>query len=50
MGFIELLVLLFIALKLISVVTWSWWAVFSPFLAYIVILPIFIVTFLLSRR
>ena len=29
-GFIELLTLLFIALKLTKVITWSWWWVLSP--------------------
>lgn len=29
-GFLGLLTLLFLALKLCGVVTWSWWAVFAP--------------------
>lgn len=32
MGFIEVLTLIFIVLKLIGIITWSWWTVFTPFL------------------
>lgn len=30
-GFCSLLLILFIALKLLHVITWSWWWVLSPF-------------------
>lgn len=32
MGFLETLTIVFIVLKLIDVVAWSWWLVFSPML------------------
>ena len=31
-GFLDLLLLLFIGLKLANVITWSWWLVFTPLL------------------
>jgi general stress protein CsbA len=30
MGIPEILTLIFIVLKLLHLITWSWWAVFSP--------------------
>jgi len=38
------LILIFVALKLLGVITWSWWLVFSPVIAYaafIIILLVF---------
>lgn len=32
-GFLQLLTVVFIVLKLCKVITWSWWIVFSPILA-----------------
>lgn len=32
MGFLSVLTLIFIALKLMSVIDWSWWAVLAPVL------------------
>lgn len=32
MGIVEVLTLIFIVLKLVGVITWSWWLVFSPIL------------------
>ena len=37
-GFLNLLTLIFITLKLTGVIDWSWWLVISPFLANFVIL------------
>jgi len=37
MGFLEVLTLIFVILKLFGLIQWSWWAVFSP-----VIVSIFI--------
>lgn len=31
-GFLEVLTIVFIVLKLTEVIAWSWWAVFSPIL------------------
>ena len=47
-GFVSLLQIVFITLKLIGVIKWSWWWVFSPFLinaAFIVIELIIIIMF-----
>ena len=30
MGFCEVLTIVFVVLKLIGVISWSWWTVFSP--------------------
>lgn len=38
MGFLELLTLIFVAMKLLEVVDWSWWVVFSPLYVYIVLI------------
>lgn len=41
MGFLEVLTIVFIVLKLTEVVAWSWWMVFSPMWAgYVVIFVI----------
>lgn len=32
MGFLEVLTIVFIILKLLGVISWSWWAVLSPLL------------------
>lgn len=37
MGFIELLTLIFVILKLTGFIAWSWWAVLSPLLVSAVI-------------
>ena len=33
MGFLEVLTIVFIVLKLTEVIAWSWWLVFTPILA-----------------
>lgn len=37
MGFCEVLTIIFVVLKLVGVVSWSWWTVFSPELIGIVV-------------
>lgn len=41
MGFLEVLVLIFVTLKLTEVIDWSWWMVFSPFAVYAVVAILF---------
>ena len=41
MGFTEALTLVFIILKLMGYITWSWWLVLSPLLVSIVIYILF---------
>lgn len=47
MGFLEILTLVFIVLKLTGLITWGWLAVLSPIIVavalYIIILMLFIV-------
>lgn len=47
MGFLEVLTIVFIVLKLTEVIAWSWWMVFSPMLvgyALIFVIAILIAT------
>lgn len=37
MGFLEILCLIFIALKLTGSIDWSWWLVMSPLYPYVVV-------------
>lgn len=39
-GFVGLLQLMFIGLKLCNQVQWSWWLVFSPFLSVVALLAL----------
>lgn len=32
LGALEILTIIFVAMKLAGVITWSWWAVFAPIL------------------
>lgn len=32
MGFLDVLTIIFVVLKLLGVINWSWWLVFSPVL------------------
>lgn len=46
LGFFSLLTLIFVVMKLLEVITWSWWLVFSPLLigfVLAVLLAVFIV-------
>ena len=36
-GFLGLLQLIFIVLKLTDTITWSWWLVFTPFYVWLVV-------------
>ena len=43
MGFLEVLTIIFVVLKLTSVIDWSWWLVFSPMYIAIVLYTVIIV-------
>lgn len=45
MGFCEILTIIFIVLKVLDIISWSWWVVFAP---EIVALVIYVVFFVLS--
>lgn len=50
-GFLGLLTLIFITLKLTGYITWSWWWVLAPmWIPLAIILPIFIIAVLLIDR
>lgn len=49
--FLPLLTILFIYLKLIGSVAWSWWWVFSPlWVGWIVTLTLFLVAYIISKK
>jgi len=43
MGFLEVLTIVFIVLKLTEVIAWSWWLVFTPILAGYALIFVFAV-------
>jgi hypothetical protein len=43
MGFLEVLTLIFIVLKLMGVISWGWLAVLSPLIASLIIYVLFLV-------
>lgn len=50
MGFCEILTIVFVVLKLLGVVSWSWWLVFLPeIIAVVIYVGIFIVNLLIWR-
>lgn len=53
-GFVGLLTILFIALKLLGVINWSWWWVLAPIwistVVVLVILLIILLVWILKRR
>ncbi|MCR5059709.1 MAG: hypothetical protein K6A80_01625 [Saccharofermentans sp.] len=44
MRFLEVLTLIFVILKLCSVISWSWWLVLSPMLLYLLLYVILFVS------
>ena len=48
-GFVGLLTMLFIALKLTGYITWTWWWVLSPILAPIVLVLVVVVIWCIAR-
>lgn len=45
LGFIDVLTLIFIVLKLTNIITWSWWWVLSPI--WITILIVILIAFIM---
>ncbi len=43
MGFTEILTIIFVVLKLIGVISWSWWLVFSPEIIAVVLYALFLI-------
>lgn len=50
-GFVGMLTILFIALKLLGVISWPWWLVLSPVIVSILVIPIIfiIVLFVVTK-
>lgn len=43
MGFTEFLTIIFVILKLIGVISWSWWLVFLPEIIAVVLYVLFVI-------
>ena len=50
MGFTEILTIIFVLLKALGVISWSWWLVFSPEIIMIVIYIILIIACVRGHR
>ena len=40
LGVLDILTIIFIAMKFAGVITWSWWAVLAPFLIELIVMAI----------
>lgn len=49
LGFLDVLTLIFITLKLIDVINWSWWAVLSPIWIQLVLIIITVIVLLILK-
>ena len=49
LGFLDVLTLIFITLKLTDVVNWSWWAVLSPIWIQLVLIIITVIVLLILK-
>ena len=49
LGFLDVLTLIFITLKLTDVINWSWWAVLSPIRIQLVLIIIIVIVLLILK-
>ena len=49
LGFLDVLTLIFITLKLTDVINWSWWAVLSPIWIQLVLIIIIVIILLILK-
>ena len=49
LGFLDVLTLVFITLKLTDVINWSWWAVLSPIWVQLVLIIITVIVLLILK-
>ena len=49
LGFLDVLTLIFITLKLTDVINWSWWAVLSPIWIQLVLIIITVIVLLILK-
>ena len=49
LGFLDVLTLIFITLKLTDVINWSWWAVLSPIWIQLVLIIIIVIVLLILK-
>lgn len=49
LGFLDVLTLIFITLKLTDVINWSWWAVLSPIWIQLVLIIITVIILLILK-
>lgn len=51
MKFCDVLLIVFVILKLVGVINWSWWWVLAPFWIPLLLIPIiYIILYLIDRR
>lgn len=54
MGFLEVLTIIFVVLKLLGVITWSWFFVFLPLIIavgfYVIVLAVYLIMFVKMKR
>jgi len=54
MGILEVLTIIFVVLKLVGVIAWSWWLVLSPLILaaviYAIVLVIYVIAFIKMKR
>lgn len=48
-GFLDALLLIFIVLKLIGIITWSWWVVLIPLWIEIILVIVFIIIIIIGN-
>lgn len=49
LGFLELLTIVFVVLKLCGVITWSWWWVLSPMIVGIILFLFVIIVYMFFK-
>ncbi len=49
-GFPELLTVVFIVLKLLGIINWSWWLVLAPLWISLVIVLVMLIIFIIIKR
>lgn len=49
-GILDVILIIFIVLKLVGVITWPWWVVLIPLWASLVLIAIIIVIFIIYEK
>jgi hypothetical protein len=49
-GILDVVLIIFIILKLVGVITWPWWVVLIPLWASLILIVIIIIVFIICER